>query len=112
MYGIGPVARRRRAVSPFYGSYDSLAAYNPYAYPWQSSSPLYSYGHGYGHGIGDIEISNSVEQATRVHASAQGEFEKAKEKYDEAKKKYEECEKKVQEAEEALRLAKYAGMCS
>jgi hypothetical protein len=110
MFPMGPVARRRRAVSPYYGSYDSLTAYNPYAYPWRSPSPLYGYG--YGLGYGDYDMPNSVEQATRVHASAQAESEKAKEKYEEAKKKYEECEEKVQKAEEALRVAKCAGMCS
>jgi hypothetical protein len=105
----GPIARRHRAVSPYYDSYDSLAAYNPYAHPWQSPSPLYGYGHGFP-GYGDSEMPNSVEQATRAHASAQAECEKAKEKFDEAKKKFEECEKKVQAAEEALRVAKYFGM--
>jgi len=105
----GPIARRRRAVSPLYEGYDSLAAYNPYALPFRSPSPLYGYGHGYV-GYGDIEMPNSVEQATRAHAAAQAECEKAKEKFDEAKKKFEECEKKVQVAEDALRAAKYFGM--
>jgi hypothetical protein len=105
-----PVRRNRRAVSPpYYPTYDALDLYRPYNY--DAITPAYYNGYGlgaYGLGLGDFVPSgtNPVEHATRMHAGAQGEMEKAQEKFEEAKKKLEECEKKVKQAEEMLRVAK------
>jgi hypothetical protein len=106
-----PLARRnRRSVSPtLYSGYDTLDPYRGYS-GYDSIAPAYGYNYrlgGYGLGSGEyITVPNGVEFATRSHASAQLEMEKAKEKYDEAKKKFEDCEKKVKHAEEMLRMAK------
>lgn len=102
--------RRRRAVSPsYYNNYD-LDYYRSYA-AVDALTPAYGYsnlGLPYGSlGLGDyITPTTGVEQATRLHASAQVDLEKAKEKYEEAKKKMEECEKKLKQADEVLRVAK------
>jgi len=106
-----PVARRhRRSVSPpLYSGFDALDLYRGYP-NYDSLVSGYGYGYGlggYGLGLGEYSsMPNSVELATRAHAAAQAEMEKAKEKYDEAKKKFEDCEKKVKAAEEMLRAAK------
>ncbi|KAH7072103.1 hypothetical protein BKA63DRAFT_568030 [Paraphoma chrysanthemicola] len=105
--------RRHRAHSPpYYNNYD-LDFYRPYA-ATDVLSPAYNYGnHGFPYLLGDyIAPTFGVEQATRMHASALAELEKAKEKHDEAKKKMEECEKRVKQADEMLRAAKYSAMCA
>lgn len=102
--------RVHRAVSPYYSGYET-AIYRPTAtydavqavYPHQ----YYSMG---GYGFTEEAYpetpADSVESATRKHASAQAEMEKAKETYEEAKKKLEECEKKLKEADDILSRAK------
>jgi hypothetical protein len=104
MWGPPIRARGRRTASPpYYGGYD-LDLYRYSNCDAVAAVPaVYPYGYGIGNypfALGEYSGAPAttlqlIEQATRDHAAAQAEMDKAKEKFDEAK-----------QADERLRQAK------
>lgn len=107
MYDMDVLMSRRRKYGGYHPNFSSLWAdyrgYGGYGSMYSGyfePSPYIGYG---------IEMTNSIEEATRLHVEAQKNFEKAKEGYEEAKKKLQDCEKKVKDAEVKLNWAKGMG---